>query len=67
MALARFSYSNSLKKVWFFKQTGLQADTNMKVVLEMFFLAFSNADFQFGTEKLIWRSYIVVEAYLLLV
>ncbi len=34
----------------------------MEVVLEMPFLAFSNADFQFGAEELIWRSYTAVEA-----
>ncbi len=37
-------------------------DTNMKVVLGMPFLAFSNADIQFGAEKLTWRSYITAEA-----
>ena len=34
----------------------------MKVVLGMPFLAFSNADFQFGAERLTWRSYTAAEA-----
>ncbi len=29
----------------------------MEMVPGILFLAFSNADFQFGAEKLIWRSY----------
>lgn len=28
----------------------------------MFFLVFSNANFQFDTEKLIWRSFTIVKA-----
>lgn len=32
------------------------------MVLEIFFLSFSNTDFQFNVRELIWRSYIVVEA-----
>ncbi len=32
------------------------------MVLGMSFLALSNTDFQFGAKKLIWRSYMVVEA-----
>ncbi len=34
----------------------------MEVVLEMHFLALSNADFQFSAEKFTWRTYIAVEA-----
>ncbi len=34
----------------------------MEVVLEMSFLALSNANFQFGAEKLTWRSYTTTEA-----
>ncbi len=32
------------------------------MVLEMPFLALNNADFQFGAEKLIWRSYTLAKA-----
>ncbi len=34
----------------------------MKLVLEILFLVFSNADFQFAAEKLTWRSYTVAKA-----
>ncbi len=34
----------------------------MEVVLGMSFLVLSNADFQFGAEKLNWRSYTAAEA-----
>ncbi len=34
----------------------------MEVVLGLPFLALSNADFQFGAEKLTWRSYTTAEA-----
>lgn len=34
----------------------------MEVVLEMSFLAFSNTNFQFGSEKLMWGSYTAVKA-----
>ncbi len=62
MASARFLLQNSLGRVQFFKETFLLTDTSIEVVLEMPFLALSNADFQFGAEKLIWRSYTAKEA-----
>ncbi len=62
MAVAAFSLQDSLGKVRFFEETFLLTNTNMKVVLEMPFLAFSNADIQFGAEKLTWRSYTTAEA-----
>lgn len=37
-------------------------DTSMKIVLDMFFLALNNTDFQFRTKKLICRSYTTAEA-----
>ncbi len=52
MTLARFSLQDSLGRVRFFEKAFLLADTSMEVVLGMSFLAFSNADFQFGAEKL---------------
>lgn len=52
MVLAGFSVSNKLEKVWFFEKTFLLANTNMEVVLKMFFLIFSNANIQFGEKKL---------------
>ncbi len=61
MTSARFLLQDSLKRVWFFEETFLLADTSMEVVLGMLFLTFSNADFQFGAEVLTWRSYTAAE------
>ncbi len=62
MAVATFLLRDSLGKVRFFEETFLLADTSMKVVLGMPFLALSNADIQFGAERLTWRSYTAAEA-----
>ncbi len=63
MASARFSISDNLGKVWFFKETFLLADTSMEVVLGMPFLSLSNADIEFAKlGKLTWRTYTAVEA-----
>lgn len=47
MTLASFSLQDSQGKVQFFEETFLLVDTNIKIVLEMPFLAFSNADVDF--------------------
>ncbi len=62
MAVVAFPLQDSLGKVWFFEETFLLANTSMKLVLGMSFLAISNADIQFGAERLTWRSYIAAEA-----
>lgn len=38
------------------------ADISIKVVLGILFLFFSNADFEFGIKKRIYRSYTTIEA-----
>ncbi len=62
MTSASFSLQDSLGRVWFFEETFLLADTSIKVVLGMLFLALNNANILFGTEELTWRTYTVVEA-----
>ena len=64
IAVTAFSLQDSLGKVRFFEETFLLADTSMKVVLRILFLALSNADFQFEAERLTWRSYTAAEALL---
>ena len=64
MASARFLLQDSLGKIWFFEETFLLADTSIEVVLGMLFHFFSNADIQFGAEKLISKSYNNAKAYL---
>ena len=53
MALARFSIQDSRKKIHFFEETFLLANTSIKVVLKMPVLALSHTNFHFGTKKLI--------------
>ncbi len=62
IVLASFSLQDILRRVWFFEETFFLADTSIEVVLGMPFLTLSNADFQFSTEKLTWRTYTAVEA-----
>lgn len=50
MASAKFLLQNSLRKIWFFKETFILADTNIKVVLRMPFLFLGNIDVK-CTEK----------------
>ncbi len=52
MAVAAFSLPDSLGKVQFFEETFLLADTSMKMVLGMPFLALINEDIQLGAERL---------------
>ena len=59
---AEFLLPDSLERVRFFEETFLLADTNMKLVLGMYFLSFSNADFLFSTREFDWRSYTTAEA-----
>ena len=58
---ASFLLKDSLEKDRFFEKIFLLANTSIEMVLEMSFLAFINADFQFGTEKLTWRFYTTTE------
>lgn len=51
MVLTRYLLQNSRERIWLFEETCLLADTSIKVVLEMTFLAVSNANFKFGAEK----------------
>lgn len=44
---ASFLFQDSQERVQFFKETFLQADTSMEIVLEMPFLALSNTDVEF--------------------
>lgn len=54
---------DSQKSVRFFEKTFLLTDINIKVVLGIRFLVLSNTNIEFTKlEKLMWRSYIIVEA-----
>ncbi len=63
MTSAKFLLKDSLKRVCFFEETFLLADTSMEVVLGMPFLSLSNADVEFAElGKLTWRLYMAAEA-----
>lgn len=47
MASASFSLKDSLKKIWFFEETFLLADTSIEIVLRISFLVFNNINFEF--------------------
>lgn len=63
MVSARFFLQDNLRRVRFFEEIFLLADISKEMVLGMLFLFFSNVDIKFSKqpEKLIWRSYIVIE------
>ena len=62
IVIAGFSIQDKTGKIWFFEEPFLLANTSMEIVLEMPFLAFSNANIQFDTECFIWRSYSTAKA-----
>ena len=64
MVIATFQVKDKLSRAWFFQETFLLADTNMKVVLEIPFLTLSNADIQFVERELICRFYTAKNALL---
>ena len=64
MVLASFQVENTFGSARFFQKTFLLADLNIKVVLGMPFLTFSNVDIKFAQKELIWRFYIAAKALL---
>lgn len=53
MTTMGFWVYDSRGKIWFFEKTFFLTNTSMKIVLEMFFLFFSNTDLEFNAKKLI--------------
>ena len=62
MVLASFRVEDMLGRARFFQETFLLADLSIKVVLQIPFLTFSNANIQFAQKELTWRSYTTTEA-----
>ena len=63
MTSASFSLLDSLRRIQFFEETFLLADTSIEVVLEMPFLSLSHANVEFTElEKLTSRSYTAAKA-----
>ena len=65
MVITVFQVIDKLGCSWFFQETFLLTDTNIKVVLDMLFLTFSNVDVQFAEKKLTWRTYTTKKAFLI--
>ena len=53
IVIASSQVKNMLEKAWFFQEMFLLTNFNIKVVLKMPFLIFSNANIQFAQKKLI--------------
>ena len=51
IVLTRFSIQDSLGKCWFFEETFLLTNTNIKRVLKIPFLSLSNANIKFAELK----------------
>lgn len=51
IVLASFWIKNKLKRVQFFQKTFFATNTNMVVILGIFFLTLNNADILFAEEK----------------
>ena len=62
MVIADFSLQDKLRKIRFFQETFLIADTRMEIVLGMLFLTLSNADIPFVERELVWKTYSAAEA-----
>lgn len=58
----RFLVYDKLGRPRFFEKTSLLANTSIKVVPGIIFLSLSNANLQFGANKLIWRICIATKA-----
>lgn len=62
MVIVYFLVKDKLRKIWFFEENFLLADISMRMILEMLFLTFFDANIWFSKKKLTWRSYIAIEA-----
>ena len=63
MVVAAFSVVNKANRVKFFEETFLVANVSPEVVLGMPFLTLSNADVDFPSRDLRWRTYTTEEAF----
>ena len=64
MVIVAYQVIDKLGHSWFFQKTFLLANISMKVVLDMLFLTFSNANVQFAEKELSWKTYTIKKAFL---
>ena len=62
IVIADCSVKNKLGRVRFFQKTFLLPNIGLEVVLGMPFLNLSKADIRFAERKLVWRTYMAIEA-----
>ena len=62
MVLANFQLEDKQERTWFFQETFLVANTAIKVVLGIFFLALSKVQINFAERELTWKTYSLNEA-----
>lgn len=62
MILANFQVEDKFEKTWFFKEIFLIVNTNIKMILNIYFLIFINANVLFTEQKLTWKLYISAKA-----
>lgn len=60
----RFYFLDNLRKIRFFEDTFLLAETNMKMAVGIFFLFFTKTDVEFDAREPTWRIYIIAEIIL---
>lgn len=65
MVLASFQIKEEHEKIWFFQKTFLVTNISMEMILNIFFLIFSNANILFAKQELIQRLYILAKAILI--
>ena len=65
MVIAAFQIKDKLGRAQFFQKIFLLADSSMKMIIEIPFHTFSNADIQFAEKKLTWRFYTTEKALLI--
>lgn len=65
IAMTGFQINDKLRTLWFFQKTFLMANTNIKMILRMFFRPFSNEDILFANRELIERFYITAMTLLM--
>ena len=64
MVIASFLLQDKLEKIRFFQETFLVADTQIKVVFEILFLTFGNANIRFAERELVLKTYSATKALL---
>ena len=66
MVLASFQLEDKLRKVWFFQEIFLLTDLSIEIILEIFFLTFSNKNVFLQKKSLLEALTLLLRPYQLL-